>query len=321
MEREYYRLEEAAALLNANIDRNYSTRDLIHFAAYRELPLYILARKFVVHETFLRNDGEFFEGFSEDELVQVHPRCLLDLDHGADDARVELTAYEVCKPDDEAVNIGPMPLPWRTGQDTGLWELNTGHVIRELRRKDAIYWPRYLSTKELIEAAENGSLHDLLSHFSTALMPLSKGMKCEKEMYLSRQEIIEAVENGTISSLVEKYPAPTPVTVDECIMVIHSFDFKKLSESLSSETEAKNSEPISDNSTINKTERRYMLTLILGMAMDAYGYNPAAPKNNATGGKNGIAAHLKDRGFDITDDTVRKYLDEAKKLLPPQAQK
>ncbi len=61
-------------------------------------------------------------------------------------------------------------------------------------------------------------------------------------------------------------------------------------------------------------ERESLLKLVIGMAMKGYSYNPDAFKNNAT---TEIVNDLTLLGISITDDTVRKYLTEAKsKVLP-----
>ncbi|MGZ8157940.1 MAG: hypothetical protein ACXWT1_16440 [Methylobacter sp.] len=70
-----------------------------------------------------------------------------------------------------------------------------------------------------------------------------------------------------------------------------------------------------NNSDLTETERQKMLKLIIGMAIDAYGYNPESNRNSATGDKNGISAKLQTHGISIIDDTIRKYLTEAKKLI------
>lgn len=62
------------------------------------------------------------------------------------------------------------------------------------------------------------------------------------------------------------------------------------------------------------TERNTMLKLILGMAMDAYEYKPDKLRNSLTGEKNGLSAKLQTVGINVGDDTIRKYLSEAKKL-------
>jgi hypothetical protein len=67
---------------------------------------------------------------------------------------------------------------------------------------------------------------------------------------------------------------------------------------------------------MTETERNTMLKLIIGMAIDAYGYEPDKPKNSASGNnKNSISAKLQTRGISISDDTIRKYLTEAKNIL------
>lgn len=67
---------------------------------------------------------------------------------------------------------------------------------------------------------------------------------------------------------------------------------------------------------ISETERQTMLKLIIGMAIDAYDYDPTCSRNPLTGGKNtGLSEKLALRGISITDDTIRKYLNEAKNLL------
>ena len=72
----------------------------------------------------------------------------------------------------------------------------------------------------------------------------------------------------------------------------------------------------SEEKPFSETERNTMLKLIIGMAMDAYKYDPNAKRNTATGEKkDGIRAKLELRGIDISNDTIHNYLTEAKKLL------
>jgi hypothetical protein len=51
------------------------------------------------------------------------------------------------------------------------------------------------------------------------------------------------------------------------------------------------------------------------MAIDAYGYDPESTRNSATGDKNGISAKLALKKITISDDTIRKFLKEAKNIL------
>lgn len=57
--------------------------------------------------------------------------------------------------------------------------------------------------------------------------------------------------------------------------------------------------------------RDSMLRMILGMAMKKYEYDPSSKKNTAT---KKIADDLAEYGLDLNEDTVRKYLNEARDL-------
>jgi hypothetical protein len=71
--------------------------------------------------------------------------------------------------------------------------------------------------------------------------------------------------------------------------------------------------PIGDK-PLGTTERTYLLRLVIGMAIDGYGYDPQAKKSDVT---KVVADAISARGMDMTDDTVRKYLKEAvTKVLP-----
>lgn len=59
-------------------------------------------------------------------------------------------------------------------------------------------------------------------------------------------------------------------------------------------------------------ERDSMLRIIIGMAVGGYGYDPTASKSAAT---KEIAGDVHARGLSIDEDTVRKYLMEARQLL------
>lgn len=75
--------------------------------------------------------------------------------------------------------------------------------------------------------------------------------------------------------------------------------------------------PLKPQSESQKSkERNNMLKLIYGMARHAYQYDPDSQRNTATGGnKNSISATISEYGIDISDDTIRKFLKEAKSLI------
>lgn len=56
-------------------------------------------------------------------------------------------------------------------------------------------------------------------------------------------------------------------------------------------------------------ERETMLKIIIGMAIDGYGYQPNAARSPIPGQLSGL---LLTHGIEVSDDTIRKYLNEAK---------
>jgi hypothetical protein len=100
------------------------------------------------------------------------------------------------------------------------------------------------------------------------------------------------------------YNVKTPVLMKEIALLVSAGDVARLSKKETVKT------------TISETERSTMLKLILGMAMDAYGYVPESTRNIATGDNKGsITAGLQTRGISINADTIRKYLTQAKDLI------
>lgn len=69
---------------------------------------------------------------------------------------------------------------------------------------------------------------------------------------------------------------------------------------------------------LGTTERNQLLKMVLGMAIDSYGHDPTALKNEATAQ---IVDDLAKIGISITSDTVRKYLKEAASTVTYQIPK
>ena len=62
-------------------------------------------------------------------------------------------------------------------------------------------------------------------------------------------------------------------------------------------------------------ERDSLLKLVIGLAVKGYGYDAKASRNSQT---REIADDLAGLGIPFDADTVRKYLSEAKQLLPAE---
>jgi hypothetical protein len=69
-----------------------------------------------------------------------------------------------------------------------------------------------------------------------------------------------------------------------------------------------------DTGRIGTRERESLLKLVLAMAIKGYVYDPKAGRNSAI---REIAGDLQQLGIPLDEDTVRKYLNEARDLLPP----
>lgn len=65
---------------------------------------------------------------------------------------------------------------------------------------------------------------------------------------------------------------------------------------------------------VKPKERTSLLTMLLAMAVNGYGYDPKAQRSKETAE---IAGDTFKIGLSIEADTVRRYLNEAKELLPP----
>lgn len=70
---------------------------------------------------------------------------------------------------------------------------------------------------------------------------------------------------------------------------------------------------------LSTKERETLLKIIIGMAIDGYSYDPTITRSPFTGsGTDSLHAQLATHGISIDPDTIRKYINEAKDLLPPK---
>lgn len=72
----------------------------------------------------------------------------------------------------------------------------------------------------------------------------------------------------------------------------------------------------SDERPLATTERNTLLKLVIGMAVAGYGYDAKANKSPIP---KQIADDLSERGLNVSDDTVRKYLKEAASAFLPES--
>jgi hypothetical protein len=72
--------------------------------------------------------------------------------------------------------------------------------------------------------------------------------------------------------------------------------------------------PQSSEKPLNARERDSLLSMVIGMAIGGYGYNPSESRSKQP---SAIAGDLEVAGVALDVDTVRKWLKEAAELLPP----
>lgn len=79
------------------------------------------------------------------------------------------------------------------------------------------------------------------------------------------------------------------------------------------EAKAKTTAPA--DAEINPRVKETLLKIIIGMAIDGYGYQPTQLRSPTA---RELSDHLQRLGLEVSDDTIRNYLKEAAQLLPPQ---
>lgn len=111
------------------------------------------------------------------------------------------------------------------------------------------------------------------------------------------------------------YYVPSNQLPQDSILVVRTEALREFEQLIADNEQESSTTTCNNKSELSETERNTMLKLIIGMAVDAYGYDPDSSRNSATGDKNGISAKLQARGINIDADTVRKYVNEARNIL------
>lgn len=107
------------------------------------------------------------------------------------------------------------------------------------------------------------------------------------------------------------YSLPTHLIPPESYLIIRREQLQKLFEDNNAEKSA--AVPFST------TERNTLYKMILGMAMQKYGFNPESRRNTATGENTGsICADLEKAGLPVDADTIREHLKAAYAATPPE---
>jgi hypothetical protein len=101
---------------------------------------------------------------------------------------------------------------------------------------------------------------------------------------------------------------------EDSVLVVRTDALREFEQLIADNEHGKNSMTCtaSNKSELSESERNTILKLIIGMAIDAYGYDPESNKNTATGNNHGsIKAALERVGLSADEKTIIKYLKEA----------
>ncbi|MBY5961715.1 hypothetical protein [Marinobacter nauticus] len=106
------------------------------------------------------------------------------------------------------------------------------------------------------------------------------------------------------------YSLPTHLIPHDSYLVVRRSELERLFEDEPSSTETK---------ALSTKEEISLYRMVLGMAMAKYGYNPDSGRNKATGENDGsICADLERAGLSVDADTIRKHLNAALAVTPPE---
>jgi hypothetical protein len=122
--------------------------------------------------------------------------------------------------------------------------------------------------------------------------------------------LVQSPSGRTICQLQEihplkKYHVPTFRLPENSTLVIRTTALRAFEASIIGTTEKL-------DMPLHAKELDNMLKIIIGMAIDAYGYDPAAARSPIA---KEIALIITSKGMPIADDTVRKYLNMAKETV------
>jgi hypothetical protein len=115
-----------------------------------------------------------------------------------------------------------------------------------------------------------------------------------------------------MGNVKEKIPddenfCPAGSLPEDSAFIVRTDEIERFEQSLSQKN---NSQAIEEN--LPESERISLLKMALGMAIDAYDYNPKAKKNIATGNNSGsISNALAKHDLNLDADTIRKFIKEA----------
>lgn len=185
-----------------------------------------------------------------------------------------------------------------------LWEQTIPFMAVAWARRMRLEIPEQLAAEIDALGIQVADWKSLFDQQQEAFSKLSASLAEEREKYLL------AVNER--SKFQEEYSARASATIAGYQTLVENL---KATNNELSEALDRLQKGVTDSGTreMGTRERDSLLKLVIGMAMGGYGFNPTMARNSATAD---IETDLTTRGISLDADTIRKYLNEAKALLP-----
>lgn len=184
-----------------------------------------------------------------------------------------------------------------------LWDQTFPYMAIAWARRMKFDYPEQLSNEveELgIQICDWKSLYDLKQELNS---------KLEAEIIKAREAHLQEMREG--AEFLNTYVAKTTATIDGYKAAVEGLQAKLAEVTQSLETAGK-ANVGTNKAEPGRRERESLLKLVIAMAMKKYNYKPKLYRNPAIAN---IANTLREYEISLDEDTIRKYLNEAKDLL------
>ena len=153
------------------------------------------------------------------------------------------------------------------------------------------------------------------------LLPASHHDECELKSALKKYHKVKEKDWSFDILSVAQNPIFYIVPHEDNILELDNDTCAKSNHSSSTNPTTSNKHNDDKGTELSSTTREKMLSLIIGMAIDGFGYDPKDTRSPLTGdNKNSLTARLQRLELNVSADTIRDYLNEAKQYLPPEKQ-
>ncbi|MGM5057774.1 hypothetical protein ACD589_24280 [Rhizobium sp. 814_E9_N1_1] len=185
-----------------------------------------------------------------------------------------------------------------------LWDKTIPSIVVAWARRMRFEIPEQLATEIEALGVQISDWKSLFDQKQKALSDLQAILAKERE------DRLQAMKGN--SKYLDEYSAKTKSMIAEYQTIVEILKAKN-AELVETVSQRQKSNSRTSQPEIGTRERDSLLKLVVTMAIKKYHYRPEMAKNSAVAN---IATALRELGIPLDEDTIRKYLNEAKALLP-----